>query len=104
MIVRCDLLRATFRGTPFEARLAQIEFRTLEQIKERERAAEADRSLAAIRKIIQEDPEGVRRVEVEAMFVSALKKAGTRTLKRMGKRKKIATICSKNGVRRKKST
>jgi hypothetical protein len=79
VLVRCDQLRATFRGAPQEARFKQLEFRALERKQEKERSVELDRSLAALRKIMQEDPEGARRVDVESQLDAALKKAGPRS-------------------------
>ncbi len=78
VLVRCDQLRATFRETPLEARFKQVESRAMERMKEKSRAAELDRSLAAIRKMIQDDPACARRVEVENLMGATLKGAGPR--------------------------
>lgn len=79
ILVRCDQARAGFRGTALEPRFRQVEARALERLKETDRSAELDRSLASIRKIIQDDPGCVRRLEVEILFEAALKTAGTRS-------------------------
>jgi hypothetical protein len=76
IVARCAERRADFRGTPQEARFRQIEAQARERLAARERAAELDRSIAAIRAIIQEDPACARRVEVEALIASALLGAG----------------------------
>ena len=78
ILSRCDQLRAAFRGLPQEARFKQIEARAQERLKEKEQAADLDRSLESIRRIIADDPDYKRRAEVEGLLDAAVKRAGAR--------------------------
>jgi hypothetical protein len=78
VLSRCDQLRDAVRGTRLDGRLRQIEAAAQDRLKENERALALDRALAAIRKVIAEDPTYARRAEVEVLLESALKKAGPR--------------------------
>lgn len=93
ILVRCDQLRPTFRESPLEPRFKQVESRAMERLKENNRASELDRSLAAIRKLIQDDPACARRTEVENLLAATLKTAGSRSAEVQKLQEEYKTRC-----------
>jgi len=93
VLARCEQARAVLRGPPFEARFRRIEEQAQERLKEKDRAAELDRALASIRRIIQDDVEYARRKEVEALLESALKIAGPRSPEVQKLQSDYRTLC-----------
>ena len=97
---RCFLARAVFRGSPLEPRFKQIEARAQERLKEMERSAGLDRTLALVRKIIAEDPGCARRAEVERHLEAALKEAGPRSAEVQKLQSDYRTLCEEAAKRR----
>ena len=78
ILMRCDAIRGTFRGTPHEAAFRRIEQRALDQRRLAESTQKVDRLLDETARMIQGDPAFMRYQEIQAMLEAAVKTAGPR--------------------------
>ncbi len=80
ILAQCRTARLSAKGPRWEARIRKVEDRATELRMEREKksALQLDPFLAQVRKLMQDDPGGLRKAEVEGMLEAARKIAGDR--------------------------